>query len=99
MICNGLKKMGFRLILEGDHSESYIVTAFKSPPHPNFDFKEFYNRLSDRGLCIYHGQLTDTPDTFRIGHIGHLFPSDSEQLVRAIEEVCQEMKIPLPITY
>ena len=96
-VCDGMKKMGFRLFLEGNHPESYIVTTFKSPPHPNFKFKEFYNRLSSRGMCIYHGQSANAPDTFRIGHIGHIFPNDCELLVRTIQKVCQEMNI--PITY
>lgn len=91
--------MGFQLLLEGNHSESYIVTTFKSPPHPNFQFKEFYDRLSDKGMCIYHGQLFEAVNTFRIGHIGHIFPSDCELLINTIREVCAEMKIPLPVTY
>jgi len=91
--------MGFQTILNGDHPDSYIVTTFRAPTHPNFVFKEFYNRLSSRGFCIYHGQISVGMQTFRIGHIGQIFPEDCKKLLQAIEEVCDEMSISLPIKY
>jgi hypothetical protein len=41
---------------------------------------------------IYPGKITNF-DCFRIGHIGHMFPEHSQQLVQATEEVLKQMKI------
>ena len=41
---------------------------------------------------IYPGKVTKA-DCFRIGHIGHLFPEDTEALLRAIREVSIEMNL------
>jgi 2-aminoethylphosphonate-pyruvate transaminase len=35
--------------------QSFIITAFRSPTDPAFQFSEFYHRLSDRGMIIYPG--------------------------------------------
>lgn len=63
--------------------QSYIITAFTYPASSNFHFPEFYRHLSDRGMIIYPGKLTQV-DTFRIGTIGRLFPEDIAQLAHAI---------------
>jgi len=99
IVCTGMKRMGFETILSGNHPDSYIVTTFKAPTHPNFVFKEFYNRLSRRGFCIYSGKISVGMETFRVGHIGQIFPEDCNMLLQAVEEVCHEMRIPLPIKY
>ena len=59
---------------------------------PDFDFDEFYDRLNGKGFVIYPGKVTKA-DCFRIGHIGHLFPEDTEALLRAIREVSIEMNL------
>lgn len=64
--------------------QSYIITAFKYPG-PNFDFPAFYRHLSERGMIIYPGKLTQV-DTFRIGTIGRLFPEDIVHLAHAVED-------------
>ena len=46
---------------------------------------------------IYPGKVLNA-DCFRIGNIGHLFPSDMEELLKCIEEVCSEMNIKVPFT-
>lgn len=86
----GMKRLGFRLFLDVA-VQSHIITAFRYP-ETGFDFGLFYRKLSDRGFIIYPGKLTQV-DTFRIGNIGRLFPTDMEQLVRAIEAVLAEMSI------
>jgi beta-phosphoglucomutase-like phosphatase (HAD superfamily) len=48
-------------------------------------FKEFYAELKKKGFVIYPGKVTDA-DTFRIGTIGHVFPSDIRSLISAIED-------------
>ena len=32
-----------------------IITAFRYPSHPHFQFEEFYTRLNDKGYVIYPG--------------------------------------------
>jgi 2-aminoethylphosphonate-pyruvate transaminase len=81
--------LGFRPVLRPE-VQSYIITSFYYPDHPAFDFGAFYNGLSDRGMIIYPGKLTDV-DSFRIGTIGRIFAADLRQLVAAIREVLEEM--------
>ncbi|MEZ4867964.1 MAG: 2-aminoethylphosphonate--pyruvate transaminase [Caldilineaceae bacterium] len=89
----GMRQLGFRTYLPED-KQGYIITAFRYPAHPNFDFTEFYQRLNDRGLAIYPGK-TGNADCFRIGHIGRLYPTDMERLLDAIAAVLTEMEIQL----
>ena len=58
----------------------------------DFDFDEFYNRLNEKGFVIYPGKVTKA-NCFRIGHIGHLFPADTEALLAAIRAVAAEMNL------
>jgi 2-aminoethylphosphonate-pyruvate transaminase len=71
--------------------QSPFITAFEYPTGGWFSFERFYEKLSERGFIIYPGKLTEV-DTFRIGTIGRLFPSDFQQLVHAIGSVLYEMK-------
>jgi 2-aminoethylphosphonate-pyruvate transaminase len=91
----GMTEYGFRELLSPAVS-SYIITTYVFPSHPNFKFSEFYSRLNDKNFVIYPGKVTQA-DCFRIGSIGHLFPSDVEGLLAAIKEVCADMNIPLPL--
>lgn len=91
----GMKKFGFEEFLDKSH-EGYIITSYRFPEHPNFDFKTFYQKLSDKGQVIYPGKVLDA-DCFRIGTIGHIFPEDVQHLLTCIEEVCHEMNVPLPL--
>jgi 2-aminoethylphosphonate-pyruvate transaminase len=88
-LMRGMCALGFRPVLRPE-VQSYIITSFYYPDHPAFDFGAFYNGLSDRGMIIYPGKLTDV-DSFRIGTIGRIFAADLRQLVAAIREVLEEM--------
>jgi 2-aminoethylphosphonate-pyruvate transaminase len=72
--------------------QSHIITSFRYPAHPNFDFNGFYARLSERGFVIYPGKVSGA-DCFRIGTIGHIFPADIGNLVAAIRDVLSEMHV------
>ena len=41
--------------------------------------------MKTKGFVIYPGKVTKA-DTFRIGTIGHVFPSDIRSLIAAIAE-------------
>jgi 2-aminoethylphosphonate-pyruvate transaminase len=93
-LMHGMCSLGFQPFLPA-HVQSPIITAFRHPADPAFRFDEFYRRLSDRGMIIYPGKLTQI-DTFRIGTIGRLFPADLEQLLAAIRLSLNEMGCALP---
>jgi 2-aminoethylphosphonate-pyruvate transaminase len=91
---SAMKAMGFKPYLN-ENLRGYIITSFYYLDHPNFNFKEFYERLSEKGYVIYPGKLTHA-DCFRIGHIGRLSVSDVASLTAAMSETLDEMNIPLP---
>jgi 2-aminoethylphosphonate-pyruvate transaminase len=86
-----MQKMGFRPYVEED-KRGYIITSFYYPDHPNFDFRTFYERLSEKGHVIYPGKLSHA-DCFRIGHIGRLTVRDVSTLMAAIAETLKELNI------
>ncbi len=87
----GMRRLGFQEYLAPE-DQSYIITSFRYPDHPNFDFETFYRRLNDKGFVIYPGKVSDA-DCFRIGSIGRLFEADMRNLLRAIEETLAEMGV------
>jgi len=89
----GMRRLGFREYLPPE-LQSPIITTFLAPPSPSFDFREFYDRLHDRGYVIYFGKVTSA-DCFRIGNIGRIFESDIDDLLGAIERTLQEMDVVL----
>jgi len=91
ILTEGMVNLGFEPYLADAH-RSNVITSFRYLEHPNFSFREFYERLSARGFVIYPGKLS-TCDCFRIGTIGHLFPKDVQALVRAVRSSLKEMGI------
>jgi 2-aminoethylphosphonate-pyruvate transaminase len=87
----GMRGLGFRALVRPEE-QSYIITSFLYPEHPRFEFAGFYRRLSDKGMIIYPGKLTQV-DSFRIGNIGRLFEADIRALLAAIRETLIEMGI------
>ncbi len=83
-LISGMRKLGFKEYLEPE-KQGYIITSFLYPS-ADFNFKEFYNSLNDKGFVIYPGKLTQA-DCFRIGNIGRLYKKDVEGLLEAIESV------------
>jgi len=89
----GMRAMGFQEYLDPER-QGYIITSFRYPQHPNFDFDEFYNRLNDGGFVIYPGKVSDAA-CFRIGNIGRIFESDVQALLGRIRDTLAEMGIDL----
>eukprot|EP00744_Colponema_vietnamica_P002788 GILI01004344.1.p1 GENE.GILI01004344.1~~GILI01004344.1.p1 ORF type:complete len:435 (-),score=143.71 GILI01004344.1:255-1511(-) len=94
-LAEGMKQMGFDTYVEPQH-QGPIITTFLEPTDPNFNFKVFYDRLSEHGLVIYPGKLTEA-NSFRIGSIGRIFPSDMRLLLITIEKILTEMGVKLPV--
>jgi 2-aminoethylphosphonate-pyruvate transaminase len=90
-LCRGMRAFGFEIYLT-DEDQSFIITSFRYPTHPAFQFGEFYERLWKLGFAIYPGKLSHEA-CFRIGTIGRIMASDIEALLAAIHRVLQEMGI------
>jgi len=91
VMIDGMKRLGFRPYLDAD-KQGYIITSFRYPVHPNFDFETFYKHLNDRGYVIYPGKVSNA-DCFRIGTIGRIFEPDMKALLAAIRDTLEEMGI------
>jgi 2-aminoethylphosphonate-pyruvate transaminase len=90
ILAKGLKELGFQLYLKPEN-QGYIISSYHYAKDSNWDFNKFYNELNSQGFVIYPGKVSKT-DCFRIGHIGRIFPQDTENLVKTIDKVCQQMK-------
>ena len=90
----GMRRIGFREYLAPEF-QSDIITSFRYPEDPAFDFAEFYRRLAAQGMVIYPGKVSHA-DCFRIGTIGRIFPEQVEALVSEIERVLGQMEIKMP---
>ncbi|MEI6288896.1 MAG: 2-aminoethylphosphonate--pyruvate transaminase [Chloroflexota bacterium] len=88
---SSMEKMGFKAYLDRN-VQGYIITSFNYPDHPKFVFKEFYEKLSEKGHVIYPGKLSHA-DCFRIGHVGRLGSADVKSLMAAISETLTEMGV------
>jgi 2-aminoethylphosphonate-pyruvate transaminase len=85
ILVDGMRRIGFStLLLNSMHSP--IITSFLSPENEKYSFNEFYDLLKNNGYVIYPGKISKG-DTFRIGNIGVVNPSDMEQLVATIEKI------------
>jgi len=91
LLVNEMEKLGFKLYLQ-DAIRGYIITSFLYPESEYFVFANFYSKLSEKGFVIYPGKLSKM-DCFRIGNIGHLFPTDIINLISAMKVVLQEMNM------
>ena len=74
----------------------YIITTVLAPTHANWDFQFLYDFLATRGYVIYPGKLAKV-DSFRIGTIGKLEPSDCSNFLLALREAFRQMQVPLPL--
>jgi 2-aminoethylphosphonate-pyruvate transaminase len=91
ILVSGMEALGFQPYLAAEY-RSHIITSFRYLDHPQFEFKDLYRRLSDKGFVIYPGKLTDS-DCFRVGTIGHIFPDDVRALLSAVRASLEEMGI------
>ena len=86
VLVEGMRSLGFKTLLK-DEVQSPIITSFLYPDK-EFDFKEFYHQLKEKGFVIYPGKISQA-DTFRIGNIGDVFPEDFSRLIEAIKTVAK----------
>ncbi len=89
----GMRELGFVEYLRPE-DQGYIITSFRFPDHPNYDFDRFYELLNDRGFVIYPGKVSDAA-CFRIGTIGRVFAEDIHNLLLAIRDTLLDMEVTL----
>lgn len=90
---DAMLRMGFLPYL-GESHRSYIISSFLYPNDPRFDFRDFYEGLSEKGFVIYPGKLSHA-DCFRIGHIGRLGAADVKSLMNAVAVALADMGVDL----
>ena len=91
MLVSGMKALGFRPFLDAAIQAPIIVT-FHAPADTRYTFREFYDRVRDKGYILYPGKLTQV-ETFRVGCIGAIGPGEMRQAVNAIGDTLREMGI------
>jgi 2-aminoethylphosphonate-pyruvate transaminase len=84
-----LTDLGFKPYLDAK-IQGPILSTFRSPKDPKWNFDVFYRKLNERGLVIYPGKVANA-DSFRIGHIGQINEDDSRRLVEEIGKIVKEM--------
>lgn len=94
MTVEGMRALGLQPYIEAEADRSHIITAFRYPEHPGFEFSRFYQLLSEYGQIIYPGKLSHA-NCFRIGHIGRLDTSDVTNLLWAVRAALTAMGLPL----
>ena len=93
-LVSGMQRLGFRPLLRAE-LRSPFITAFLYPDDPAFSFLAFYEAMKRRRFVIYPGKVSQA-ETFRIGTIGHVFPEDIDELIRAVAESAAELELKLP---
>ena len=90
-LVTGMRAFGFQEYVDPE-LQGYIITSFRYPEDPNFQFERFYDLLNEAGFVIYPGKVSDA-DCFRIGNIGRIDKSDVEALLKAIQAVLAKMEV------
>ncbi len=91
VLVEGMRRIGLHGHLP-EAVQGYIITSFVYPRHPRFDWPDFYKHVAEKGFILYPGKISQA-DTFRIGNIGRLFPSDMKAVVNAVAETLAEMGV------
>ncbi len=90
-LTTGMSELGFQRFLDPSDQAPIIVT-FHAPADSRYAFKEFYERVRDKGFILYPGKLTEV-ETFRVGCIGAIGPEQMRHAVNAIRDTLHEMGI------
>ena len=91
VLVRGMEELGFRTFLKPGVQAPIIVT-FHAPADPRYGFREFYDRVRDKGFILYPGKLTQV-ETFRVGCIGAIGPDEMRHAVNAVRDTLVEMGI------
>ena len=90
-LVEGMAELGFRPFLDA-RMQAPIIVTFHAPRDPGYAFKDFYERVRDKGFVLYPGKLTQV-ETFRVGCIGAIGPSEMRHAVHAVRDALREMGV------
>ena len=90
-LIHGMSRMGFMPFLDPAIQAPIIVT-FHAPGDPRYEFKAFYAAARQAGFILYPGKLTQL-ETFRVGCIGAIGPTEMEQAVQAVALALEDLGI------
>lgn len=92
IVLEGLKESGLELCIN-DRYQSPVCLAFSVRGlGKKFNFNEFYRKLKERGVLIYHAMDEET-NSFRIGCIGNLTTQDFMSMTSVIIDVIEDFKL------
>jgi 2-aminoethylphosphonate-pyruvate transaminase len=91
VLVEGMAELGFAPFLDPAIQAPIIVT-FHAPSDARYTFREFYDRVRDKGFILYPGKLTQV-ETFRVGCIGAIGPDEMRHAVHAVRDTLAEMGI------
>ncbi|MGE5089991.1 MAG: 2-aminoethylphosphonate--pyruvate transaminase, partial [Candidatus Levyibacteriota bacterium] len=91
VLVRGMEALGFRAFLD-PRLQAPIIVTFHAPADPRYAFREFYDRVRDKGFILYPGKLTQV-ETFRVGCIGAIGPDEMRHAVNAVGDTLAEMGI------
>jgi len=91
MLVRGMAELGFRPFLDS-RIQAPIIVTFHAPADARYNFREFYDRVREKGFILYPGKLTEV-ETFRVGCIGAIGPDEMRHAVNAIRDTLSDMRI------
>ena len=90
-LVRGMAELGFRPFLD-PRIQAPIIVTFHAPADSRYTFREFYDRVREKGFVLYPGKLTQV-ETFRVGCIGAIGPDEMRHAVNAVRDTLAEMQI------
>ena len=84
----GLKKLGFELILFPEEYQSNILTTIKMPEV--MDYWNIHDKLKERGITIYSDKSVLDKGRFRVATLGHITSRDIDWFLQNLQEVMGE---------
>ncbi len=85
---DGLKEMGFELVLFPEKMQSNILTTIKMPE--KMDYWKVHDKLKERGITIYSGKEVLDKRMFRIATLGSITEDDIGWFLQNLKEVFKE---------
>ena len=90
-LVRGMAELGFRPFLD-PRIQAPIIVTFHAPADSRYTFRDFYDRVREKGFVLYPGKLTQV-ETFRVGCIGAIGPDEMRHAVNAVRDTLAEMGI------
>lgn len=84
----GLKELGFELVLFPEEMQSNILTTIKMPER--MDYWRIHDKLKERGITIYSGEEVLKQRRFRIATLGHIGVEDVDWFLKNLKEIMEE---------